>query len=194
MKPVHTANEKRGGLLREAASLVCFLLSAVLLVLLFQAFIGQWMRVDGVSMEGTLHDGEMVWVSRLGGDYQRGEIVICRFPGQSSEILPLGASLSLSRHSLYIKRLVALPGDSVQVMGGQLYVNGVPAADPPALASLPRDYPLRVLGENEYFVMGDNRALSLDSRDASVGPLSGEMLLGRVTRVIWPFSSICRPA
>ena len=184
------ADKKKKTLIREIASWVRALVAAVVIVMLLDAFVAQIIRVDGTSMEKTLHDGEVVLVSKLGGAYQRGDIVICRFPNRTDGSFDLGANLAVTRHTVFVKRLVALPGDSVEIRYGKLYVNDELVPDPASLGSTPRDYSRRVLGDDEYFVVGDNRFSSHDSRAADVGPISGDMLRGKVKCVIWPLNAI----
>ena len=154
---------------------------------LTQVFFFQIIRVDGTSMENTLHSGEILLAERL-GEYRRGEVVICRYPRRTEGELSLSASLALTRYTVFVKRLVALPGDTVEIRQGQLYVNGEAVPNPAGLGSLPRDYARRQLGPDEYFVIGDNRFSSHDSRSSDVGPISRAMLQGHVRRVIWPLS------
>ena len=78
-------------------------------------------------------------------------------------------------------------GDTVQITGGHLYVNGELVEDPEFMASVPMDYPLRKLGADEHFVMGDNRYSSHDSRADDVGPLSRSAIMGKVKNVILPW-------
>ena len=182
--------KKKKTVLQEIASWVRALVAAVVIVALLDAFVAQVIRVDGTSMEKMLHDGEVVLVSKLGGAYQRGDIVICRYPNRTDGSFDLGANLAVTRHTVFVKRLVALPGDSVEIRNGKLYVNDELVPDPASLGSTPRDYSRRVLGEDEYFVVGDNRFSSHDSRAADVGPISGDMLRGKVKCVIWPLNAI----
>ena len=110
-------------------------------------------------------------------------------------------------YTIFVKRLVALPGDTVEITDGHLYVNGELVPDPEKMGSVPRDYAKRTLGEDEYFVVGDNRYNSHDSRDwngpgvegeggndgntaNNVGPISKSMIVGRVREVIWPLGKI----
>jgi len=167
---------------------------AAVLAFLFQAYVAQPIRVDGTSMEGTLHDGEILLVSRAydwpGGEMERGDIIICRYPNRLAGSISLGASTELTRHTIFVKRLVALPGDTVEIRGGHLYVNGEWVPDPEDMGSTPRDYSQRRLGENEYFVIGDNRFSSKDSSAEEVGPIRKDMIVGRVEWVIWPMANI----
>ncbi len=169
---------------------------AAAIALALQAFAFQVVRVKGSSMEGTLHDGEILLVSRAcafhWGEIARGDIILCRYPGHFLSGLSLNAGTEIVRHDVFVKRLVALPGDTVEIRGGHLYVNGERIADPERMGSVPRDYSLTRLGENEYFVMGDHRFASLDSRSEGIGPIGREMIMGRAEWVIWPLGSIRR--
>ncbi len=163
------------------ASFIC----AFALALAITRFLGLFVRVKGSSMKNTLHDGNILLAVRP-GRYHRGEVVLCRYPHRAERTIELGAAFSLTWHTLFVKRLVALPGDTVEIREGQLFVNDSPVPDPPAMGSAPSDYPPRTLRSNQYFVLGDNRRASHDSRAADVGPISGKMLQGHVKAVLWP--------
>ncbi len=170
-------------------SSILWLLAVGALVFFMQSYVLYPVRVSGSSMENTLHSGDVLLASPLPyalGEKQRGDIVICRYPNQTEGQLALTANLDITRHPLFVKRLVALPGDVLEIIGGHLYVNGQLTADPPAMGSTPRDLSRCTLGENEYFVMGDNRFSSRDSRSQDVGALSGDAIIGKVLGVIWP--------
>ena len=84
---------------------------------------------------------------------------------------------------------MALPGDTVEITDGHLYVNGELVPDPEKMGSAPRDYAKRMLGEDEYFMIGDNRLTSHDSRASDVGPISRSEIMGKVTNVILPWQN-----
>lgn len=155
-------------------------------------------RVDGNSMSGTLQNGERMLVSvadvALNG-VDRGDVVICRYPNRGWDS--------------FVKRVVAVPGDAVYREYGVTHVvyaertdRGVEIYDTPLDPayvltgfSAADDYAPHLLGSGEYFVVGDNRYSSHDSRDwldsdpsEDVGPISGDMIVGRVRQVIWPLS------
>ena len=186
--------KKKKTVLQEIISFAFDLLIAVAAFLLITTFVAEPVRVQGTSMTNTLQNKEVMLVSKLAyGEgtegMQRGDVVVCRYPGRTEFSFSLGASLSVTRHTVFVKRLVALPGDTVEFSGGKLFVNGEEVPDPEKMGSIPYDYPLRQLGADEYFVVGDNRYTSHDSRASDVGPISRNMILGKVTRVIFPFSA-----
>ena len=176
---------------QEIMSWIWTLIAALVIATACRALIAEPIRVDGNSMTNTLMDNEIVLVSKLAyrfGEMERGDIVICRYPGRVSNGFNLGAAISVQNHVLFVKRLVALPGDTVEIRDAVLYVNGEAVPDPEFMASKPGNYPLRKLGPDEYFVVGDNRRTSHDSRANDVGPISSSAIMGKVTQVIFPFS------
>ncbi|MHC1786981.1 MAG: signal peptidase I [Christensenellales bacterium] len=181
---------------QEVLSWAGYLLAAVVLAMLIRGLLLEPVRVDGHSMDNTLADGEIMLVTKpevLLNQLKRGDVVIVRYPGRSTTAtLEIAAPLdiSLTSHTLFVKRLVALPGDAVAMLDGKLYVNDKPVEesfiDYPALG----DYARRVLGEDQYMVMGDNRANSHDSRASDVGPISRGMIVGHAKLVLFPLDKI----
>ena len=181
---------------QEILSWVWTLLAAVIIAGAIRALLIEPVRVQGGSMNNTLLDGEVMLVTKpevLLGNLERGDVVICRFPGRNStKTVHLGAplDLSLTSHTLFVKRLVALPGDSVEVKAGVLYVNDQAVDEPYIEYPARTDYPRTVMGEDQYMVMGDNRAGSHDSRSYDVGPISKDMIVGHPKVVILPLNRI----
>ncbi len=178
---------------QEIMSWIWTLLAALVIATVIRMFVFEMIRVDGGSMNNTLADGEIVFVSKLDyefGDMQRGDVIICRYPGRTGTSVHLGAALSLDSYTLFVKRLIALPGDTVEISAGKLYVNGLIVQDPEHMASVPRDFARMTLGADEYFVMGDNRYTSHDSRASDVGPISRNAIMGHVKCVLFPFNKI----
>jgi len=129
-------------------------------------------RVDGFSMNPTLQDGEYVLVSKVTyrlGQPQHGDIIVFKYPGQPPQDL--------------IKRIIGLPGDSVQVNGSNVYVNGQPLAEP-YIAAAPMYQGQWQVPEGFLFVLGDNRNDSSDSH--SWGLLPRENVIGKALLIYWP--------
>jgi signal peptidase I len=131
--------------------------------------------VDGQSMEPNLHTGQFLIVSRLAyrfGDPQRGDIIVFDFPGNPSDD--------------YVKRIIGLPGETVTIENGHIFVNGQRVEEPylpPDNITLPSQGRWTV-PDGEYFVLGDNRAHSSDSR--SWGMLEVNKIIGKAWISYWP--------
>lgn len=179
---------------QEIMSWVVTLLAAVVIASLVRMYIFEPIRVDGRSMSNTLADGEIVFCSKIDywtGDPQRGDIVICRYPDRNEVLFNIGASIEVTEHTLFVKRVVAVPGDIIEMVNGVLFVNGKQVENPELMGSAATtNYPRTLLGEDEYFVMGDNRGNSHDSRSSDVGPISRSAIMGKVKCVLYPFNKI----
>lgn len=164
--------------LRELISLLLNIVSALVIVSLLTIFVFQIIGVDGTSMANTLQDRERMFVTKyqyLFGDPARFDVVICRYPDRGRQN--------------FVKRVVGIPGDTVAVSRGVLYVNGAPVEED--YIDYPPQYtlPETVVAPGHYFVLGDNRANSNDSHVAAVGQLEREKIVGKVRAVIWPVSA-----
>ncbi len=168
--------------LREAIGWIVYILIVVCATYLIVTYVGQRTKVSGDSMQATLQDGDNLIVDKISYRFRepkRFEIVV--FPYRYAE------------DTYYIKRIIGLPGETVQIIDGYVYIDG---------ELLDEDYGLEVmnnagnaatpikLGEDEYFVLGDNRNCSADSRESSVGVLHRDELIGRAWVRIWPLKSI----
>ena len=162
---------KRSGFL---SFLVDILETLVLSVVLFVGIniISARIRVDGDSMIPTLVSGEYVAVNRLSyqlGSPQRGDIIVFHFPRNPKEE--------------YIKRVVGLPGDVVEVMNGSVYVNGQPLAE--NYLNVKMNYTGKwEVPADQLFVLGDNRNNSSDSHDWGTVPM--DYVVGTAVLVYWP--------
>ena len=187
--------KKKKTIKEEILSWVYALVAALAIVLVLRTFFFEPIRVDGESMRNTLQDGDVVLVTKpeyWTGNYQRGDIIICRYPNRNKESsVNLGGSfeLTFTNHTLFVKRLVGLPGDKVEFRSGVLYINDEMVDESAIDVYIPssRSYGPRTLGADEYFVVGDNRGNSNDSR--AVGPISEDMIVGHVSLVLWPLSN-----
>lgn len=202
---------------KEIREWVVALAVALLVVFVIQTFFFRIIRVDGHSMDDTLADGERLFVTVTDvkfGDVKRDSVVICHYPNRVTTYLGF-----IKVPTFFVKRVVAVPGDTVYCENCVTHVaydeDGKHVdveLDPEFKQYYEKygldafDYKPYVLGEDEYFVVGDNRYNSHDSRDwngpgvegggedgnaeNNVGPISKGMIVGRVREVIWPLSSI----
>lgn len=172
--------EAEKNIFKELFGWIIYILIVVGLTYLILTYVGQRTRVSGHSMETTLSNGDNLIVDKLSYRFRnpkRFDIIV--FPYKYEE------------NTYYIKRIIGLPGETVQVADGCAYIDGellesdiygAEAMDDAGIADTPI-----TLGEEEYFVLGDNRNHSSDSRDPSVGVLTRDDLLGRAWIRIYPF-------
>lgn len=142
-----------------------FILLLILIFLIFQLFVGV-SHVKGDSMEPSLHSGDIVFYQRINTSYQKGDIVSVRVPSGD----------------YYVKRVIATEGDTVDIRNGKVYVNGDMLEEPYIQGETKEQdgtvvYPL-TLEEDQIFVMGDNREISMDSR--IFGPVSKRQIKGKI--------------
>ncbi|MGN0242606.1 MAG: signal peptidase I [Lachnospiraceae bacterium] len=154
-------------------------LFAVLFVII--NYVGQLVQVDGISMVDNLHDDDKLIIDKLSYRFhepERFDIVV--FPSPISE------------GERYIKRIIGLPGETVQIdNNGRIWIDGevleedygYEVIEDPGMAVNPI-----TLGEDEYWCMGDNRNVSLDSRE--IGPVQGDKFMGRAFVRVWPLQDI----
>jgi signal peptidase I len=153
---------------------------------LLRTFVIQQFAVDGESMLGTLHSGDRVIVNKLSyrlHDPRHGDVVVLKDVNENLSVRDL------------IKRVVALPGETIEYRDCQLLINGQRVAEPYLDPTLVRSghcgdaqAPVQVAA-GHVFVMGDNRAASLDSRAPVIGQIPYNHLIGRAFVVVWPFSA-----
>ncbi len=175
---------------REIAGWVLTLAFAALLALLINSFVFFFARVEGSSMLGTLKDGEVLFVWRAGyvfGQPQRGDIVICHYPKTKD-----GGYLD-QKNTCYVKRVIGLPGDTVSIRQGTVYINGEALKESYLETERTDSQSMEavVLEEGEYFLMGDNRSDSTDSR--RMGAVERGKILGKAVGVVYPFTEFGSP-
>ncbi|APV44737.1 signal peptidase I [Dehalogenimonas formicexedens] len=155
--------------------LAYILAGALIIFLLFQVTL-QNSIVDGSSMEPNLMNGDRLLVSKVSylfSEPKRGDIVI--FPS------PYGDGRE------FIKRIIGLPGETVQIVSGQVSIDRTPIDEPYLVNKDTRSYPATVIPDGEYFVLGDNRPVSLDSRQGWT--IKRDDINGKAWLVFWPFKS-----
>ncbi len=162
---------------REIFEWVLVVVVAVVAALVIRTFIFEPVRVDGESMLYTLHDKEYMIVTKydyLFSDPERFDVVICHYPDRGN--------------TNFVKRVVGIPGDTLAVHDGYLYVNGEKMPEEYIVNRPNYEMEDQVIKEGHYFVMGDNRSHSNDSHVGSVGQLERGQIVGHVRIVAWPFS------
>lgn len=169
--------------MKEMISTLLYLLAVLCLTYIVITFVGQRTEVDGGSMEATLYDGDNLIVDKITyrfKDPQRFDIIV--FPFKYKE------------NTFYIKRIIGLPGETVQIdEKGNIYIDGEILPDSYGREVIrPENIGIAVnpilLGDDEYFVMGDNRNNSTDSRAEIVGNIHRKDIVGRAWIRIWPLS------
>ena len=149
---------------------VAVAVSAFIIIFLYQP-----VRVEGTSMLPMLKDQDRLFINKMAyriEDIHRGDVVVFEYPGDHSKS--------------YIKRVIALPGDDLRIEDGTVYVNGKRLTEKyvPSRYADDRSEPEMVIPQREYFVMGDHRSVSSDSRD--FGPVERDLIYGKAAFVYWP--------
>jgi len=148
--------------------------SAFIIIFLYQP-----VRVEGTSMLPVLEDQDRLFINKIAyrvGDIHQGDVVVFQYPRDHTKS--------------YIKRVIALPGDRIRISEGEVYVNGKRLQESyvPSRFADDRSLPETVLSANEYFVMGDHRSISSDSRD--FGPVDRDLIYGKAVFVYWPMEQV----
>lgn len=161
---------------REGMEWIKAIILAVILAFFIQHFIFATSIVEGDSMEPTLEDGERLIFNKIVyilGEPERGDIVIIQQPNKN-----------------YVKRVIALPGETVENRNNELYINGERYIETFLNEETRRrtgDFGPVHVPEDSYFVMGDHRAISKDSRNG-LGVIQRDEIIGRSELIIYPFS------
>ena len=180
-----------GGMPWRVFDFMMHLLLVMLIVFSIRAVAVDPVRVDGASMPDTLGENEIMFVDRLAyikDPPEVGDIVICYYPEEYY-------TQTGKPYNSRVKRVTAVGGDTIESIGGRVYVNGKPLSEPYVnenrigYQTLER----QVVPEGCVFVLGDNRAVSIDSRNSAVGPIPLCRVLGKVRGVIYPFDRVRVP-
>ena len=169
-------------IIKELAGWLLYIVLIIAFTWFVVTFVGQRTEVSGSSMETTLSDKDQLIIDKMTyrfRDPKRYDIVV--FPYQYQD------------NTYYIKRIIGLPGETVQILSGMVYIDGMrldehygnEMMENPGIAEEPL-----TLDENEYFVLGDNRNNSSDSRASDVGLIHRKDLIGRAWIRVWPLSQI----
>ncbi len=172
------------------------LAAALLIAFVCRSWLFEPVRVDGDSMYPTLHHGEFMYVSKtdygtsfigipftnigswftVGGNPERNDVVVCHYPGRVD-----GRGVPLN----FVKRVIGLPGDTIQIKDGYLYVNGMKQEEKFLHERMWRDQGPWEVPEDHYFLLGDNRNHSNDSRNPDVGAVPRDFIVGKVESILW---------
>ena len=176
--------EQRRKNVKEVISTIIYLIILCAAVYLILHYVGQRTVVRGDSMDRTLSDGQNLIMDKISyrfHDPERYDIVI--FPGPEE----------YGEHPYYIKRIIGMPGEKVQIKDGKVYINDkelksdvygiTDSIDEAGIVQEPL-----TLGSDEYFCLGDNRPVSYDSRYEEVGPVHRSEIIGKVWIRIWPLN------
>lgn len=174
--------KKRKSIFREVLSWILYLVIVCGAVYVIVHYVGERTEVRGESMYPALNDGDNLIVDKISyrfSDPKRFDVVV--FPFQYQE------------DTFYIKRIIGLPGETVQIYEGDIYINGKILNESYGNAKIENGglaSKAITLGEDEYFVLGDNRNNSADSREPSVGNISKSDIIGKAWMRIWPLNDI----
>ena len=168
-------NKKQSKKSRAISWVICIVL-AVAAALCVRSFVAEPVNVEGDSMNPSLFSHQTMLVEKVSNVYElpaRGNVVIVHYPGSESN---------------YVKRVIALPGEKVEIKDSTVYINDEPLFEDYTSGDEYADMQAVVVPENSIFVMGDNRANSQDSR--MVGSIPRERIVGVATMIIWPFDQV----
>ena len=163
---------------REIFEWIMVIVVAAAMAFVVRTFIFEPVRVEGSSMLNTLTNGEYMIATKfdyLLGDPERFDIVICDYPNTDDG-------------KYRVKRVIGLPGETIELRAGELYVDGEHVAQDFDMTENETYFGPLTVPEGCYFVMGDNRNNSKDSRSPMVGPLKRSEIKGHVRCVVFPFS------
>lgn len=174
--------EPKHSKLREVLSFLAYAALVFGITFLIITFVGQRTKVSGNSMYDTLEDGDNLILEKLSYRFhepERFDIVVFRYTHREN--------------TFYIKRVIGLPGETVQIIDSKIYINGELLEEnygyEPIQDAKRASEPI-TLGEDEYFVLGDNRNDSSDSRDPAVGNVKRSQIIGKAWLRIWPLNKI----
>jgi len=171
--------EKKESSSSDIRRTILYFFSVIIGVLFIHAFIGHQVTVEGSSMEKTLHNEDRLLLEKVTyrfGEPKRYDIVVFR-------------PYSTQKDTYYIKRVIGLPGETVLIKDGDVYIDGEVLEENFGLQEMEDGglaKELIKLGKEEYFLLGDNRNNSMDSRSERIGPVHKDTILGRAFIRLWP--------
>ena len=172
--------EPKKSLKREIFEWIMVFVVAAAMAFVVRTFIFEPVRVDGSSMLNTLTDSEFMIATKfdyLLGDPERFDIVICNYPNTSDGMYR-------------VKRVIGMPGETMELRAGELYIDGHHIEQNFDMTENETYFGPYTVPGGHYFVLGDNRNNSKDSRSVMVGPLERDMIKGHVRAVVFPFNKM----
>lgn len=164
---------------KEVISWIKLIISAFIIAFLLKSYVFQVALVNQISMEPTLKEGQILIIAKMGylfGDPERGDIVVLKDELENKYL---------------IKRAIGLPGETVEIKNDSVYIDGKKLE--PDYTSLPTQdngFTKARIPESKYFVMGDNRPHSRDSRSDTVGFVDRKNIVGKAVLRVWPINKI----
>jgi len=160
---------------KEIISWIKLIISAFVIAFVLKTYVFQIALVNQISMEPTLHDGQVLIIAKVNyllGDPKRGDIVVLKDELENKYL---------------IKRTIGLPGENIDIRDTKVYINGEELnPDYTEAPTLDNGFTKSEVPEGKYFVMGDNRMHSRDSRDETVGFVDRSKIVGKAVFRIWP--------
>ncbi|SHO53613.1 signal peptidase I [Anaerocolumna xylanovorans DSM 12503] len=182
-KKEETEDSSKSGYGKDIRDMLIYFALIIAAVLLIHNYVGQQIEVSGSSMEATLHNEDHLILEKISyetGDPKRFDIIVFR-------------PYAEDKKTYYIKRVIGLPGETVQIIGSDIYINGEILKEDYGNALIEdagiANEPVK-LASDEYFALGDNRNNSKDSRNPAVGVIKRKSILGRAWVRIWPLNGV----
>lgn len=177
-----TSKSSKDRIRATITEIVIYVAIFILCLFLIPHFICCKYTVEGRSMESTLLEGQQLIgekVSYVFTNPKRYDVVVVQPYEEEKE-------------NYFVKRVIGLPGETIEIKGSQLFINGKKMDDPYIKERMwdTTSYPALKLGKDEYFVMGDNRNYSIDSRDNDIGPIPKKRFIAKVCLRVWPLKEL----
>ena len=179
----HRKKKVNVGLIKEVAVWVAEILLTILGTVILVSFFGFQVSVVGPSMSPTLENGEKILVNRF---------VYRLFEPKRNDLVVFSPNGNVRSH-YYVKRVIGLPGDTIQIKDGEVYVNGELFQEQVDVETVGNALSAEnevVVNEDEYFVLGDNRNNSEDSRYVSIGNVKRDYITGKAWMIVYPWQML----